>query len=85
MRSGSSLRRRRSCTPRTGRPWLPFQQWARKAEPVHVSPLGVLIHPDYGLWHSYRGALCFDTRLLPCPSLTGAAEPVRLLYRQALP
>jgi hypothetical protein len=63
--------------PTDGPPWLPFQQWARRAEPVHVSPLGVLIHPDYGLWHSYRGALSFrgclslpeaDGRPSPCSS-----------------
>jgi hypothetical protein len=54
--------------PFDGPPWLPFQRWARRAEPVHGSPLGALIHPDFGLWHSYRGALCFRTRLeLPEP------------------
>ena len=51
-----------------GAPPLPFQRWARKAEPVHPSPLGMLIHPDWGLWHSYRGALAFHERLdLPPP------------------
>jgi hypothetical protein len=49
--------------PFGGPPYLPFQLWARKAEPVHASPLGVLIHPDWGLWHSYRGALAFRERL----------------------
>jgi len=54
--------------PSDGPPWPPFQQWARRAEPVHVSPLGMLIHPDYGLWHSYRGALGFRSRVeLPIP------------------
>ena len=49
-------------------PALPFQRWARKAEPVYASPLGVLMHPDWGLWHSYRGALAFRERLeLPPP------------------
>ena len=43
--------------PFGGPPWLDFQSWARKAEPVHRSPLGLLIHPQWGLWHSYRGAL----------------------------
>jgi hypothetical protein len=42
-----------------GPPFWPFQQWARRAEPVHPSPIGLLIHPTYGLWHSYRGALGF--------------------------
>lgn len=49
--------------PFAGPPWLPFQRWAMRAEPVSVSPLGVLIHPDWGLWHSYRGALAFRERL----------------------
>src|SRR5579864_8866242 len=49
--------------PFEGPPWLPFQRWAMKAEPVHRSVLGVLIHPDWGLWHSYRGALAFAERL----------------------
>ena len=51
-----------------GDPQHPFQRWARRAEAVHVSPLGILIHPDYGLWHAYRGALTFAERLvLPEP------------------
>lgn len=49
--------------PFEGPPWLPFQRWAMKAEPVHRSPLGMLIHPDWGLWHSYRGAIAFAERL----------------------
>jgi hypothetical protein len=44
-------------------PYLPFQRWAMRAEPVTSSPLGILIHPDYGLWHAYRGALAFAERL----------------------
>jgi hypothetical protein len=59
------------------RPYLPFQRWAKRAEPCQPSPLGLLIHPDYGLWHSYRGALLFaapidlpppDRRASPCAS-----------------
>jgi ferredoxin len=45
--------------PDTGPPWWPFQRWARRAEALHVSPLGILIHPEFGLWHAYRGALAF--------------------------
>ena len=44
-------------------PHFPFQRWARRCEPVHPSPLGLLIHPVYGLWHSYRGALGFPEAL----------------------
>lgn len=51
-------------------PHLPFQRWARRAEPVYPSPVGVLIHPDFGLWHAYRGALAFAEKLdLPAPAL----------------
>lgn len=61
--------------PFDGPPFLPFQRWAQQAEPVHPSPLGILIHPDWGLWHAYRGALAFadwidlpppDPRPSPC-------------------
>ncbi len=49
------------------RPYLPFQRWAMRAEPCWISPLGILIHPDHGLWHAYRGALVFAERLDPPP------------------
>lgn len=54
--------------PWQGPPFPPFQRWARRAEPVHDSPLGILIHPRHGLWHSYRGALLFAERL-PLPAV----------------
>lgn len=44
-------------------PYQPFQQWAKRAEGLQASPLGILIHPQYGLWHGYRGALGFPTAL----------------------
>lgn len=50
----------RPLLPQDGPPFLPFQRWAMAAEPVHPSPMGVLVHPEYGLWHSFRGALHFD-------------------------
>ena len=59
------------------RPYLPFQRWASRAQACHASPLGLQIHPDYGLWHGYRGALLFaaaidlappDQRASPCAS-----------------
>ena len=49
--------------PFGGPPWLDFQRWALKAEPVHRSPLGLLIYPEWGLWHSYRGAVGLRERL----------------------
>jgi hypothetical protein len=60
--------------PFGGPPWLPFQRWARRAEPVFPSPLGLLIHPVWGLWHSYRGAVSLPERL-ELPSLPAAEHP----------
>ncbi|GAB5467786.1 MAG: 4Fe-4S dicluster domain-containing protein [Rhodospirillales bacterium] len=45
--------------PFGGPPFLPFQRWAKLAEGLQSSPLGLLIHPRHGLWHAYRGALAF--------------------------
>lgn len=45
------------------RPYLPFQQWAKRAEGLKPSPLGILMHPQYGLWHAYRGALLFEDEI----------------------
>jgi hypothetical protein len=45
------------------KPYLPFQQWAMRGEGLRPSPLGILMHPQYGLWHAYRGALLFETEL----------------------
>lgn len=53
----------RAAFPSDGPPYLPFQRWAMRAEGVKASPLGVLIHPDFGLWHAYRAALVFDQAL----------------------
>jgi hypothetical protein len=60
--------------PFGGPPHLPFQRWAMQAEPVHPSPLLVLIHPDWGLWHAWRGALAFAERL-PLPPPNGRPSP----------
>ena len=43
--------------PFEGPPYYPFQQWAQRAEGLEQSPVGVMIHPQFGLWHSYRFAL----------------------------
>lgn len=68
--------------PFGGPPYLPFQRWARRGAPLAPSPLGMLIHPDYGLWHAFRGALALpealalppaDARPSPCDSC--AARP----------
>jgi len=48
--------------PFTGPPYLPFQRWAQRAAAVWPSPIGLLIHPEYGLWHAYRAALALVER-----------------------
>jgi len=60
--------------PFGGPPHWPFQRWALRAEPVHPSPIGALIHPTYGLWHSYRGALGFS-QALDVPAFEASASP----------
>ena len=66
--------------PFDGPPFLPFQRWAQQAESVYSSPIGLLIHPYYGLWHSYRGAIGLCEALVvpepvavpsPCESCAG--------------
>jgi len=52
--------------PFDGPPFLPFSRWAKRAGPVFTSPVGPLIHPEFGLWHGYRGALAF-AEALPLP------------------
>lgn len=46
--------------PFEGPPYYPFLQWARRAESLQQSPLGIMIHPQYGLWHAYRFALLLN-------------------------
>jgi hypothetical protein len=41
------------------KPPLPFLTWARRAGTAHRSPLGLNIHPDFGLWHAYRALFTF--------------------------
>ncbi len=48
-------------------PWQPFQRWATSAEGLKPSPLGILIHPEFGLWHGYRGALGFAVAIENSP------------------
>jgi hypothetical protein len=43
--------------PFTGPPYWPFQRWAERADGVRSSPIGIQIHPEYGLWHAYRAAI----------------------------
>ena len=49
--------------PFGGPPHHDFPRWALRAEPVARSPIGLLIHPKWGLWHAWRGALGFRQHL----------------------
>ena len=60
-------------------PPAPFIRWAQKAEAVFPSEIGMLIHPEFGLWHAWRGALAFkeafalpprEARPRPCDTCT---------------
>ena len=60
------------------KPYHPFQQWAMRTEGLKPSPLGILIHPVYGLSHAYRGALIFD-EMTPSQCLQALSQPVQKL------
>jgi hypothetical protein len=64
----------RALYPFEGPPYWPFQRWARRAAPMYVSPLGLLIHQEDGLWRGYRGALAFAERLA-VPPIDAATSP----------
>ena len=56
------------------KPYLPFQRWAMRAEGLRPSPLGILMHPEFGLWHAWRGAFLFDVETVNQPP----ANPIHL-------
>ncbi len=62
------------------KPALPFLTWAKRARAGFTSPLGLNIHPVYGLWHAFRAAILlpvvFDlppasTTVSPCETCEG--------------
>ncbi len=55
-------------------PPLPFLRWAQRAKAGFVSPLGLNIHPEYGLWHAFRGALILP-QVLELPPPTSDPHP----------
>ncbi|MEP0944115.1 MAG: ferredoxin [Rhizobiaceae bacterium] len=42
-----------------GEPIWPFQEYARHAMGIKQSPIGLLHHPEFGLWTAFRAALVF--------------------------
>ena len=66
----------RAVYPFEGPPYYPFLQWAIRAEPLSRSPLGLMIHPQHGLWHSYRfGLLLSQAHTTPAQSNIAVESP----------
>jgi len=53
-----------------GSSMLPLQDLGRLSGWHHDSPLGLGIHPSYGLWFAYRGVVLSKTTFTPTVSLT---------------
>lgn len=63
--------------PFEGPPYYPFQRWAQRAEALEQSPVGVMMHPEFGLWHSYRFALLgaeFEAEPAPLSAVSPCIE-----------
>lgn len=67
--------------PFDGPPWHPFVSWMAATGQASISPLGLAIHPRYGLWFALRAALLFPEHLpldaapAPSPCLTCLDQP----------
>jgi len=55
-------------------PPQPFLSWAEKTGETFTSPIGLSIHPTYGLWHGYRAAFVFE-HTVELPPVTPAKSP----------
>ena len=69
--------------PFAGPPYHPFIQWAKRTGSLFSSPIGLTIHPDYGLWIAFRAALLIDrplqdddaSKALPVPARHAVRSP----------
>ena len=43
------------------KPYWPFQRLAHLATGIQPSPLGLMIHPEFGLWQALRSVLIFES------------------------
>lgn len=70
--------------PFDGPPYFPFQQWMLATGAAFQSPIGLLIHPEFGLWFAMRGAFLVEGPLagietnLTSPCDTCANKPCLL-------
>ncbi|MEM8951675.1 MAG: ferredoxin [Pseudomonadota bacterium] len=60
--------------PFDGPPFHPFIRWAKRTGTLFSSPIGLTIHPVYGLWLAFRAALLID-RYDPADYEPKPAEP----------
>lgn len=56
-------------------PHQPFQRWAQRADDVWPSPIGLLVHHAFGLWHAYRGAFLFGDDVAGLPGVGVQVSP----------
>jgi epoxyqueuosine reductase QueG len=63
--------------PFEGPPYFPFLQWAKRAESLSQSRMGLMIHPRYGLWHSYRFGLLIADMPVPGPKAGATQSPCK--------
>ncbi|MGI9487250.1 MAG: hypothetical protein ACR2RF_15515 [Geminicoccaceae bacterium] len=49
--------------PFEGPPFHPFIRWAERTGTLFPSPLGLTVHPTFGLWIAFRAALLIDQPL----------------------
>lgn len=63
--------------PSDGPPFAPFIAWAKASGQVFPSPSGLLVHIEFGLWISFRGAFLGGApKLAPTPHpCVGCAAP----------
>lgn len=57
-----------------GEPIWPFQQYAKRALGIEQSPLGLLIHPEFGLWFAFRAVLVFGEGGVKSPPMQSARD-----------
>lgn len=64
----------RALYPFDGPPWPPVIRWALASGWCHSSPVGMLVHPQAGLWFSCRGVLALAPAIaLPQPPASPCA------------
>ena len=71
--------------PFGGPPYQPFLRWAKRAEGLRGSRLGMLMHPQFGLWHAYRFAIAFSEPVGDLAARAAANPPLRPVPGSALP